>query len=587
MATPLDIPPGIVKVDSPNGAAGRFIDSDKVRFVRRKVEKWRGWTKKIDETMRGIARGALSWVNQYGNVNAAFGTHLKLYALTGSDTVSDITPIRLTDTLGTDPFAVTDGETTVIVAHTAHGADDGDFVTFSDADPVGGITIDGEYQLTFIDANSYMIKHFEPATSTTTGGGSVVEVDYQINIGFASGVVGLGWGAGTWGTGTWGTPRTSGIEIALRHWSLAEYGNDLLASPSLGSLYLWQEATDDRAELVTNAPSSMRAMFVTGERFIMALGTSTPMTVQWPDQDDITDWTPSDANTANIRTLQSGSEIRNGIALTDGLSLVWTDTSLYLFQYTGSEFIYDSRLAGTNCGLICAKGFTVASGIAFWVSHRAFKMFAGGGVQDIPNVGDILDYVFDNMNQSHIDKMWAFYDETNGQVRWHYASAGSDEPDRYVDVTIGGDWAWTVGTLKRTTGTIYRSGELLSLQVSPEGVIYLHDVGTDADGAAMESHITYGLYALKGGDQNVDVMGIIPDCQKQTGSLRYEIYTRERPNSTSNLDEQTVVMTPGQEIGDARVCGRHFGMTVRSNVIGGNYRLGIVNLEIQGGGRRR
>lgn len=583
---PLKLPPGIVKVDSPHGAGGRYTDSDKVRFVNGAPEKWRGWVKRIETPLRGVARGAVYWTNVYGNNNAAFGTHLKLYALTGTDLVSDITPIRATSVIDTDPFETVNGETTVVVTHTNHGAVDGDFVTFADATAVGGITVDGEYQLTVIDANSYTIEHDSPAASDDTGGGALVEASYQINTGTASGVKGLGWGAGTWGTGTWGTPRADGIEISLRTWSLAKYGNDLLASPHMGGLYLWQESSSARAVVVANAPASIRAMFVTSERFVMALGTTSPMTVQWPDQDDITDWTPSAANTANERRLQSGSELVNGAPLADGISLVWSDSSLYVFQYTGSEFIYDSRLVAENCGLLCPKGFAVASGVAFWASSRSFKMYVGG-VQDVPNSGDIVDYVFNDMNPDEIDKMWAFYDEVNNQVRWHYASIGSDEPDRYVDVNVGGDWAWTVGTLDRTTGTAFRFGGIVSLQVSPDGFVYLHDNGTDADGGALESFITYGLYALEGGSRNVDVMGIIPDCSRQQQGLDFHVYTKERPNSSGNFDEQTLVMQEGDEIGDVRVSGRHFGMTVRSNSVGGDFRLGTVNLEIQGGGTRR
>lgn len=583
---PLDIPPGIVKVDSPNGAAGRYTDSNKVRFVKGRPEKWKGWDQFISSTLRGICRGAVSWVNQYGNVNAAFGTHLKLYALTGSDTLTDITPIRATSTINNNPFAMTNGLTTVTVTDTAHGAGDGDFVSYSGATAGGGITISGEYQLTFIDANGYTITHSAPATSTTTGGGASVVAAYEISVGTASGVVGLGWGSGTWGTGTWSTPRTAGLEIDLRVWSLSEYGNNLLANPSGGRLYLWEEATDANAELVTNSPTAMLAMFVTSERFVFALGTTTPMMVAWPDQDDITAWTPTAANSANTRALQSGSELRGGVAIADGVSLVWSDTSLYLFQYTGSDFVYDSRLVATNCGLLAKKGFAVSSSAAFWISNRTFKMFSSG-VLDIPNSIDIADFVFDGMSQTHIDKIWGFYDEVNNQVRWGYCSANSTEPDRYVDVTLDGQWSWTVGTLDRTAATKFRSGELLSLQVNGSGVIYLHDVTPDADGAALESYITYGLYALARGEQSVDVMGLIPDTQRQTGNLTYELYTKERPNSASNLDSQTLTVSATGEIDDARIAGRHFGMTVRSNVVGGDYRLGIPSLEIKGAGARR
>lgn len=583
---PLEIPPGINKVDSPNAGKGRFTDCDKIRFMAGKPEKWLGWEQFIADQLTGIARGAVAWVNQYGNTNVAFGTHLKLQVITGDDTLSDITPIRATSTINTDPFATTSGSTSVTVTDTSHGADLNDYVTFSGATAAGGITIDGEYQITeVVDNNTYKIVHSSAATSSATGGGSSVSAAYQINTGSTGGVVGTGWGAGTWGTGTWGTPRTDGITVEIRFWSLQEYGNDILANPFLGGLFLWEEATDARAEVVSGAPTSIRAMFLTGERFIMALGTTTPMTVQWPDQDDLTDWTPSLSNTANTRTLQSGSKLMGGTALADGISIVWSDTSAYHFQYTGSDFIYDSRLVGTNCGLIAPLGFTKVSGAAFWISARQFFMYASG-VTPIPNQEDIRDHVFDDMDPSQITKMWCEYDMRFQQIRWHYCSNGSTEPDKYVDVSIG-DWVWTVGTLDRTTGTLYRPGDASSLLVDADGVIYSHNIGNDDDGAALESYITFGLYALTNGANNVDVMGIVPDCQRQVGDLTYEVYTKERPNSASNLDEQTVTMGPTDEIGDCRVSGRHFGMTVRSNELGGDFRLGIINLEVNQGGTRR
>jgi hypothetical protein len=218
---PLDIPAGIVKVDSPNAAGGRFIDSDKIRFSRGKVEKWPGWDRFIPDTLLGLCRGATSWSNRYGNTNAAFGTHLKLYALTGDDTLTDITPIRATSTINSNPFSMTIGSATVTVTDTSHGAEVNDYVTLSGASAAGGITISGEYQIvTVIDNNTYTITHSSPATSTATGGGASVSAAYQINTGSVGGVVGLGWGAGAWGEGAWGTQRTEGIPIDIRLWSL-------------------------------------------------------------------------------------------------------------------------------------------------------------------------------------------------------------------------------------------------------------------------------------------------------------------------------------------------------------------------------
>ena len=586
MSLPLEIPPGILKVDSPHSGKGRFLDSDKIRFEAKFAEKWKGWVLFNATHLTGVARGGTWWTNQYGNPNAAFGTNIKLYALTGGDTVTDITPVRDSGTLGSNPFAMTSGQATVVVTDASHGADAGDYVTFSGATAAGGITISGEYTISRkIDGNSYEIVHTSAATSTTTGGGSSVAYAYQISVGSVSTSAGLGWGSGRWGEGTWGTERASGLILVLRHWSLAPYGNELLANPSGGSLYLWEEATDLRAEVVSGAPSSIRAMFVTGERFIMLLGTSSPMTVQWPDRDDITDYTPTASNTANIRNLQEGSKLMAGTALSDGVSLIWSDTGVYVFQYTGSEFIYDSRLIAANAGLVGPLAFAVAQGAAYWMSSSELYMF-NGSVATIPRSDDIKAFLFRNIDQTHIDKTWALYDETTNQVRFHYCSSGVTEPDRYVDVSLE-DYSWTLGTLDRTSGTAFQEATKSTLLVSPDGHIYQHGVGTDADGEPLEAYVSYGFYAMANGDVNFDIMGLIPDCERQAGDLTYEFYTRDRPNSASDIDTATVTLGPGDIIEDLRLEGRHFGFTVRSNQLGGDFRLGIPSLELQQSGRRR
>ena len=583
---PLDIPPGIVKVDSPNAAKGRYTDSDKIRFIRGRPEKWRGWVKIVADQMLGKARGAVSWTNRFGNTNAAFGTNRRLYAFIGGDTLENITPMRATGvSLGADPFEVEEDSTIVRVTHVEHGADAGAFVTFSGAVSVGGITVNGEYEIIeVIDANTYTIEHSTPANANATGGGNSVRADYELNPGQPDTVSGHGWGAGPWGEGTWGTERDTGIDIYFRYWSLQEYGNELMASPSGGSLYLWEQQTDDRAEHVTNAPASARAMFVTGERFVFMLGTTSPMTVQWPDQDDPTDWTPTAANTANVRTLQVGSRLMNGVALVDGVSLVWTDIGVYVFQYTGTDLVYDSRLAGTSCGLIGQHAFTKASGVAFWMSPQGFHMYVGG-VQVIPNAEDVRAWVFRDIDPEQVLKTWCIYDQRNHQVRWHYCSRGATEPNRYVDVSLH-DFSWTIGTLDRITGTLYRPSTGSSLLVSHDGYIYEHDIGTDADGQPLRATLTFGLYALTRGERNVDIMGLIPDCERQSGYLKYTIFTKDWPNSPGILDVQSVTLAPGDPEANLRVCGRFFSMEIESNQIGGDFRLGIPHLEVAPAGMR-
>ena len=264
---------------------------------------------------------------------------------------------------------------------------------------------------------------------------------------------------------------------------------------------------------------------------------------------------------------------------------MWSDSALYLFQYTGSEFVYDSRLVASNTGLIGPKAFAVAKGAAFWMSSSEFYMYSGAA-QAVPRSDEVKEFVFRDIDQTHYDKTWAIYDETTNQVRFNYCASGSNEPDRYVDVDLD-DYNWTVGSLDRTSGTPFQESVKSTLLVSSGGYIYQHGVGVDADGSAMESYISYGLYAIANGDRNVDITGMIPDCDRQVGDLTYEFYTTERPNSSSNTDSATKIVAPNDEIVDLRLSGRHFGLTIRSNEIGGDFRLGILKLEIGEAGERR
>ena len=147
----LTILPGIVSNETDRGAKGRWKDGDHVRFRNGLPEKVGGARALLvtgatvvgyDEgKIHGIARSLHDWVALDGAKWIAIGTHKKLYVF-NTDTLYDITPLRATEAL-TDPFTTTNGLPTVTVADVGHGASVGDFVTFSGASAVGGITING------------------------------------------------------------------------------------------------------------------------------------------------------------------------------------------------------------------------------------------------------------------------------------------------------------------------------------------------------------------------------------------------------------------------------------------------------------
>ena len=193
--------PGVYKDDSPLSAEGFFVDADKIRFVRGKPQTIGGWEVATTDTLTGICRGIHAWLSNAGLIHAGFGTHLRLHAYFDGE-LYDITPVVGRGELS-GPFMTTNASVTVIVTHAAHGVVDDQKVKFANATAVGGITINGEYAATYVDANSYTITHSSAATSSASGGGTV-DYEYFLAPGQSDGTGGAGYGTGAYGIGGFG-----------------------------------------------------------------------------------------------------------------------------------------------------------------------------------------------------------------------------------------------------------------------------------------------------------------------------------------------------------------------------------------------
>src|SRR6185437_14502770 len=113
--------PGIYKDDNPLEAKGTWIDADKIRFVRGLPETIYGWERASASTLLGIARGAMTWADNGRNPYAAFGTHLRAYAMDVDGTVTDITPVASRTAAQSVSLTTTIGSAVVTAAWTAHG----------------------------------------------------------------------------------------------------------------------------------------------------------------------------------------------------------------------------------------------------------------------------------------------------------------------------------------------------------------------------------------------------------------------------------------------------------------------------------
>ena len=242
----IKLAPGVNREGTRYSNEGGFYESDNVRFRQGTPEKIGGWLRISAYTFLGICRSLGNWVTLgYQNL-IGVGTHLKFYLENGG-AYYDITPTQTVHTL-TNPFATVNGSATVTVTDATGGYINNGFVTFTGSTAVGGLTILGEFQITYSAGTTYTITFTSAATSTTTGGGTVYAV-YQVNPGSSIVSPLSGWGSGPWASGTWGNSAASAE--ALRIWNQFNFGEDLLYGPRGAPLYYWDATIGYQAATIT------------------------------------------------------------------------------------------------------------------------------------------------------------------------------------------------------------------------------------------------------------------------------------------------------------------------------------------------
>lgn len=602
---PLDIQPGIYRDSTDYAARGRWFDMDKMRFVNGLPESIGGWQKYSEEPILGTARSSHAWSGNNAEKFFSAGTELKYYIYI-DDSLTDVTPIRSTGTINNNPFATTNGSTTITVTDTAHGAYPDDFVTFSGATTFAGVTIDGEYQIvSVVDADTYTIEHSVIANATTTGGGNAVVATYQINTGLASQVFGTGWGAGTWGREGWGDNAT--VPVAsdqIRLWSEANYGQDLVYNPRNGPIFYWSAASPttpgvDIGSLTGAAQAPDAALWVLvsdKDRRVLALGVNPigetdidPMHVRWSTDGDPADWDPTDINTAGGRNLDIGREILCGINA-PGEILIFTDVALYALRDNFSRLVYDTVLISPKVDLAGPNASATTESEVMWMGTSNFYSY-NGQVNVVPC--SVRDFVFNDINISQRFKFHAGHNSKFNEMWFFYCSGGSEEIDRYVIYNYL-EQSWSIGSMVRTTW-FDRSIESNPRAISTDGYTYYHEIGTDDNSATpaapLNAYIESGIVEVGDGDRFYLTRRLFPDISFRnstigTPSMTITLTPQNEPGSSGGSPKTVTVVNTNVNAQDthSRRLGlrmRARGVTVKleSNTVGVAWRAGRQRLD--------
>ena len=620
--TRLFLKPGIDKQNTEYGAEGGWIEGDFIRFRYGLPEKLGGWTlfNNADNYLVGLVSDIITWNALDASPYAAVGTTRKLYVFFGGFW-TDITPIRLTTSAGDVTFAASTGSTTITVSDTAHGAIQGDFVTFSgvDASGLGGaITqaiLQSEFEITsIIDTDSYTITSPVAANGSDSGdGGAAVVGAYQINIGSDISFFDFGWGTGSWSESTWNTPRVegSGVFLQSRVWKLDTFGEDLICQVVNGGIFRWDlsSGTATRAQAISNAPTkSTYALVSTPDRHLVCFGTESdigtpssqdPMFVRFSNQEDINTFEETATNTAGGQRLTDGSRIVSTLR-SRGQILIFTDTSIHGMQYVGPPYTFGFQQLGANCGCIGPHAAVDVNGLAFWMGVEAFYIF-DGTVKKMPC--SVQDYVFKDINLVQGTKASAGVNSQFNEVTWWYCSANTNFINRFVSYNYLEN-TWHTGTMARTAWTdIGTYSKPIAAEYFPtnaestlttiygltagRSLMYNQEDGVNGNNSAITAFIKSGYFDLGDGDNMVFMRRFVPDFKNQEGNLTVNLFLRAYPQATEALSSlDPYVITPTTQKIDTRARGRQISLKITSNETDTNWRYGTLRVDVQPDGLR-
>jgi len=691
--------PGVNRENTRYTTEGGWYECDKIRFRQGTPEVIGGWERISGNTFLGVCRSLWNWTTLSNFNLLGLGTNLKFYIENGG-AYNDITPIRVTTTLGSNPF-LGNGTTTVTVTAPSHGAVNGDYVTFSGVTGTYASLLNTQFSITFVDVNSYTITTSSAVAAGTTGG-SAVSAAYQVSIGTAIQQPYDGWGAGKWGAGYWGIGGTT--TTSLRIWSQNNFGQDLVFGPRGGAIYYWQadngittrgvalntlggtvtftsasptvvtltsvltEGTavqfaasgslptgisaattyylfnvngltanlldTNGAQVNTSStgsgvyisklvdvPTLQNYLFVSDvNRFVFAFGANdygsaiqNPMLARWSDQNNVLEWTPDATNQAGSVQLSHGSQIITAVQTRQEI-VVFTDSSVYSFQYLGPPVVWGTQLLGDNISIISQNSAVVGSGVIYWMGVDKFYMY-DGRVQTLSC--DLRKFIYNDINLTQGQQVFAGTNEGFNEVWWFYCSitgpngtGTAANPNTTIDRYVVYNYleqVWYYGTMARTAWN--DSG----LRATPQAATYSYNIVDQESGLndketattlPINAYISSSEFDIGDGHNFGYIWRVLPDLtfnnsstDPNTGALAQLTMTLyPMANSGSGVGTSasaTVTKSATYNITEeftgivyTRVRGRQLIFKAESNQINTSWQLGAPRIDIRPDGRR-
>lgn len=530
--------------------------------------------------------------------------------------------------IGNGPIVTLNASTSVTILDPGHGANVGDYLYISSSTAVGGVTLQGQYQVITANYGSFTVTASGAAGSTAQGGGGTI-LTYDINAGLDSPGFFYGWGSGTWGTGTWGTPRGVGASTMVqpvRIWSLDNWGQSLMASYRDGPVFYWDanKGFNNHAVLIsqpssfvsgssiqtTGPPINNQHVLVSPEsQQLICLGSNHDgvndnLFVAVSDIGDYTTFNPTSTNNAFNGRLSSGSKIVTGIRTRSNI-ILFTDTGVYLMQGVQSTDVFTINQIAENNSILSPNAGIEIDGTIYLMGFRKFFKY-DGTYSEIQC--DVWSKVWNDFNYSLPDKVTCFQNDFFSEVWWLYCSQSATECNRYVVYNYREN-TWTYGSIDRTCGVRSTKSYGFPLAVDSLGTIWQHENGTNDGTNPIDSWIqTYDLQAAEnvyrtsgymwGGDpsgllsagttgvEQIHLSKFVPDMVTQVGNVFMTISAKTYPSDLVYKIKGPYTIKPNVQFISVRARGRIISLKYESTALNDNWRMGQHTFETQADGER-
>jgi hypothetical protein len=625
----LQFKPGINRDQTNYSNEGGWYECDKIRFRSGFPEKIGGWVKATTEYMLGYCRQMFGWITSYQDNFLACGTNEKVYIEAGGY-FYDITPLRDADPVLTTPvtdncITTTNGSGTVTIIAVGSNAVVGNYIDIAGAAAVGGIpaaTLNASHKVdTVINVNAFTFTVGVNATSGATGGGTGINISFEIDVGNSITTQGYGWGTNVWnGAFGWGLNSPDPIYLPQQDWWFDQFDNNLVMNIRNGPIYYWERgtaATPDAA-LATRAflledlggaadvpDSAMQTLVSQNDKHLLAFGCQPyaggatdfdPLLIRWASQDDPGMWTPLVTNSAGFLRVSRGSLIVRAIPTKQEI-LIFTEATLNSLQFTGTSDVFALQEIGDNLSIIGPRAVTVVNNMTFWMGRDKFYVYTGR-VETLPC--SLRNFVFTDINFNQADQIVCGTNEGWNEVWWMYPSAQSNVNNRYV-IFNHLERVWYYGNIERNAwlDSPLREYPQASYTDATLERSYLlnHEDGTNDDGVALAAYIQSSDFDIAEGDQLMLTRRMIPDINFAGSSAanpeaNFVIRPRNFPGSAYQLNAsntQRVIQTTVNQFTDQvflRARARQVALRIESSGLDTQWQLGSPRLDMRPDGKR-